>query len=85
MNIKDEMGKKETLYTHSFIMSSLAGMHCQCLVYSHQSSGMLFLGVTGMKAAISHSPLENDRKKFLFFAFPHIGLSDSGQFGEACT
>jgi len=68
MNIKDEFGKKETLYTHSFIMSSLAGM--------------LFLGTSGMKAALSHAPLEKGRRRYVFFAFPHIGIGDKGVFGE---
>lgn len=69
MNIKDEVGKAETLYTHSFCLSSLAGM--------------LFLGVTGMKAAVSHAPIDgHGRQKFVFFAFPHIGISDKGTLGE---
>lgn len=69
MNIKDDVGKAETLYTHSFCLSSLAGM--------------LFLGVTGMKAAVSHAPIDhNGRQKFVFFAFPHIGISDKGVLGE---
>eukprot|EP00026_Physarum_polycephalum_P011689 Phypoly_transcript_11930.p1 GENE.Phypoly_transcript_11930~~Phypoly_transcript_11930.p1 ORF type:complete len:334 (+),score=73.14 Phypoly_transcript_11930:115-1116(+) len=69
MNIKDDVGKAETLYTHSFCLSSLAGM--------------LFLGVTGMKAAVSHAPIDdNGRQKFVFFAFPHIGISEKGVLGE---
>lgn len=69
MNIKDDVGKAETLYTHSFCLSSLAGM--------------LFLGVTGMKAAVSHAPIDNNgRQKFVFFAFPHIGINDKGVLGE---
>jgi len=68
MNIKDELGKKETLYTHSFIMNSLAGM--------------LFLGKTGMQAAISHAPAEGGRQRYVFYAFPHIGISDTGKLGE---
>lgn len=70
MNIKDEEGKKETLYTHSFVMSSLAGM--------------LFLGTTGMMAAVSHAPVDtkDGRQRYVFFAFPHIGLCDKGTFGK---
>jgi len=69
IKIRDEEGKSETLYTHSFLMSSLAGM--------------LFLGVTGMKAATSHAPHDKEgRQKYVFYAFPHIGISDKGILGE---
>lgn len=69
MNIRDDDGKDETLYTHSFLLSSLAGM--------------LFLGVTGMKAAVSHAPFDKEgRQRFVFFAFPHIGISEKGILGE---
>ncbi len=47
--------------------------------------GMLFLGVTGMKAAISHAPYEDGRQRYAFFAFPHIGISDRGTLGEVTS
>jgi len=69
MQIPDDVGEEEILYTHSFILSSLAGM--------------LFLGVTGMKAAVSHASCDKDgRQRFIFFAFPHIGISEKGILGE---
>lgn len=44
---------------------------------------MLFLGVTGMKAAVSHAPIDHTgRQKFVFFTFPHIGINDKGVLGE---
>jgi hypothetical protein len=139
MNIKDDVGKAETLYTHSFCLSSLAGKRvvgkveekrkggeggrgrrgergrteggknerintstifsslppspllsspffCSFYILKYLFnfySGMLFLGVTGMKAAVSHAPIDsNGRQKFVFFAFPHIGISDKGILGE---
>ena len=36
-----------------------------------------------MKAAVSHAPIDhNGRQKFVFFALPHIGISDKGLLGE---
>lgn len=53
----------------SFIMSSLAGM--------------LFLGDTGITAAIDHAPRdEKGIERFVFYAFPHIGFNEKGEVGK---
>jgi len=55
--------------SHSFIMSSLAGM--------------LFLGKTGLKAALDHAPRdEKGKERFALYAFPHIGINDKGMVGK---
>lgn len=37
------------------------------------------LGVTGIKAGISHSPDEGGRERYVFFSMPHIAI-DSGEY-----
>jgi len=56
------------LNMHSFVLSSLAGM--------------LFLGTTGMGAAVSHAPLDGNKQRFVFYAMPHIGIDHNGILGE---
>jgi len=58
------------LNMHSFLLSSLAGM--------------LFLGKTGMGAAVSHAPQDptDKRQRFVFYAMPHIGIDHRGILGE---
>eukprot|EP01127_Copromyxa_protea_P001228 TRINITY_DN1124_c0_g1_i2.p1 TRINITY_DN1124_c0_g1~~TRINITY_DN1124_c0_g1_i2.p1 ORF type:complete len:208 (-),score=34.18 TRINITY_DN1124_c0_g1_i2:40-663(-) len=53
----------------SFCMSSLGGM--------------INLGRMGMKSAISHAPKDQGGKqRFIFYAFPHIGVHSSGELGH---
>lgn len=44
-------------------------------------AGGIFLGASGLKAALSHAPSEHERQRILFFAFPHIAISASGEPG----
>lgn len=44
-------------------------------------AGMVFLGKTGVAAAIAHAPAGFDRHRFLFFALPHVGLGEGGEVG----
>ncbi|MEM7117487.1 MAG: hypothetical protein AAF614_33955 [Chloroflexota bacterium] len=43
--------------------------------------GFIFAGKTGLAAALSHAPENVGRPRYLFFAFPHIGISASGEVG----
>jgi len=53
----------------SFSMSSLGGM--------------ILLGRTGMKSAISHAPKDDKGKsRFIFYAFPHVGVHSCGELGH---
>jgi len=62
-------GTERVVYTHTFILSSLAGI--------------LLLGKTGIGAAISHSVKSVDgRQRFIFYTLPHIGVSSTGVIGE---
>eukprot|EP00026_Physarum_polycephalum_P008425 Phypoly_transcript_08510.p1 GENE.Phypoly_transcript_08510~~Phypoly_transcript_08510.p1 ORF type:complete len:279 (+),score=14.84 Phypoly_transcript_08510:389-1225(+) len=55
--------------SNTFIMSSLAGM--------------LFLGDTGITAAIDHAPHdEKGIERFVFYSFPHIGFNEKGEVGK---
>ena len=45
-------------------------------------AGMLFLGKTGMRAAQHHAPSNDDRPRFVYFAFAHIGISEDGTPGK---
>lgn len=45
-------------------------------------AGMLFLGRTGIAAALGHAPGEDGRHRFVVFCLPHIGISDSGELGR---
>jgi len=41
--------------------------------------GMLTLGKTGMRAAMAHSPVDNDgRERYFFMAFPHVSVDTAG-------
>jgi len=61
-------GDEET-YSRSFTFSSLAGM--------------LNLGTTGIRAALSHSPVdEAGKRRYVFFAFPHVGINKAGSLGK---
>jgi hypothetical protein len=45
-------------------------------------AGMVMVGSTGLKAALSHVPGEDGRHRFVAFCFPHIGVDDSGTIGR---
>jgi hypothetical protein len=45
-------------------------------------AGMVFLGKTGLQAALSHVPGEDGRHRFVVFCFPHIGFDDEGTVGR---
>lgn len=43
--------------------------------------GFLLLGRTGIKTGISHAPLSEGRRRFVFYAMPHIAISEAGEIG----
>ncbi|MEZ5117812.1 MAG: hypothetical protein R2737_16245 [Candidatus Nanopelagicales bacterium] len=45
-------------------------------------AGMVFLGRTGIAAALGHAPGEDGRHRFVAFCFPHIGIDDDGTVGR---
>ena len=45
-------------------------------------AGMVFLGKTGVQAALSHVPGEDGRHRFVVFCFPHIGYDEAGLVGR---
>ena len=45
-------------------------------------AGMLYLGVTGFKAAHHHAPNIDGKERYLYFAFPHIGIDEYGAYGN---
>jgi hypothetical protein len=57
----------EQSWGEAFVFSSLAGM--------------LFLGVTGFKAAEQHAPINQGRERYVFYALPHIAIGPSGEIG----
>jgi len=44
-------------------------------------AGLVFCGKTGMKAGMSHAPIENGLARYLFLAGPHIAISADGKTG----
>ncbi|HBP88907.1 MAG TPA: hypothetical protein PKK23_15100 [Nitrospirales bacterium] len=45
-------------------------------------AGMLYLGVTGFKAAHQHAPNLDGKERYIYFAFPHIGIDEYGVPGN---
>lgn len=45
-------------------------------------AGMVFVGRTGMSAALGHVPGEDGRHRFVVFCLPHIGMDDDGDIGH---
>lgn len=43
--------------------------------------GFLLLGRSGIQTGISHAPLLNGKRRFVFFAMPHIAISAEGKVG----
>eukprot|EP00850_Spirogloea_muscicola_P019077 SM000183S03971 [mRNA] locus=s183:19529:21445:- [translate_table: standard] len=60
--------KIDEIYGESFDMSALAGL--------------VTCGPTGLKAGMSHAPNQSGSEKYIFFAFPHIGIDKEGQQGK---
>jgi len=45
--------------------------------------GMILAGKQGMRSAVSHAPKDSSgRTRFIFYAFPHIGVHHSGELGH---
>jgi Limiting CO2-inducible proteins B/C beta carbonyic anhydrases len=44
-------------------------------------AGQVFLGRTGMAAALSHTPGEDGRHRLVVFCFPHVGVGAGGAVG----
>lgn len=71
LDIIDRTWRESQVVSNSctFIMSSLAGM--------------LFLGDTGIAAALDHAPRdEKGIERFVFYVFPHIGFNEKGEVGK---
>jgi hypothetical protein len=45
-------------------------------------AGLVFLGRTGIRAALSHVPGEDGRHRFVAFCFPHVGIDEDGVVGR---
>lgn len=45
-------------------------------------AGLVFLGRTGVQAALGHVPGEDGRHRFVVFCFPHIGIDADGTLGR---
>jgi hypothetical protein len=45
-------------------------------------AGLVFLGRTGVQAALGHVPGEDGRHRFVVFCFPHIGIDEDGTIGR---
>lgn len=43
--------------------------------------GFLLLGKTGLMTGVSHAPKTSGRRRFVFYAMPHIAISESGELG----
>ena len=41
-------------------------------------AGILYLGVTGFKAAHHHAPDTDGTERYVYFAFPHIAIDEQG-------
>jgi len=44
--------------------------------------GFVFMGTTGLGAAVAHTPIFNGIRRFVFYAMPHIAISEEGVVGE---
>lgn len=45
-------------------------------------AGLVFLGRTGVQAALGHVPGEDGRHRFVLFCFTHIGIDEEGTVGR---
>ncbi|KAJ9506074.1 hypothetical protein QJQ45_016619 [Haematococcus lacustris] len=48
---------------------------------THGLGGVLTCGVIGIKAGLSHSPVQGGKERYVFFTFPHIGIDSNGTVG----
>lgn len=45
-------------------------------------AGFVTMGRTGLAAAMSHTPIENSKRRFVYYAMPHIAISVDGIIGD---
>jgi hypothetical protein len=45
-------------------------------------AGFITFGKTGLSAAKGHTPIENSIRRFVYYAMPHIAISEKGIIGE---
>jgi hypothetical protein len=45
-------------------------------------AGFITMGKTGLAAAKGHTPIENAKRRFVYYAMPHIAISENGTIGE---
>ncbi|MGK7872503.1 MAG: hypothetical protein AB4426_04095 [Xenococcaceae cyanobacterium] len=45
-------------------------------------AGFVMMGKTGLEAAIAHTPIQYGVRRFVFYAMPHIAISQTGKIGE---
>lgn len=45
-------------------------------------AGFITMGITGLAAAKGHTPIENKKRRFVYYAMPHIAISEHGVVGE---
>jgi hypothetical protein len=43
--------------------------------------GFLLLGRSGIATGVDHAPVANGRRRFVFYAMPHIAVSEQGEIG----
>jgi hypothetical protein len=43
--------------------------------------GFVLLGRSGIETGVSHAPVEDGRRRFVFYAMPHIAISERGEVG----
>jgi hypothetical protein len=48
---------------------------------THGLGGILTCGVIGIKAGLSHSPVQGGKERYVFFSFPHIAIDSEGKIG----
>lgn len=44
-------------------------------------AGMFFAGKTGLMAAMHHSPIVDDKERYVFYVMPHIAIDSEGRMG----
>ncbi|WP_088893900.1 FAD-dependent oxidoreductase [Leptolyngbya ohadii] len=45
-------------------------------------AGFIMMGKTGLAAAVDHTPITNGTRRFIFYAMPHIAISEEGELGK---
>jgi monoamine oxidase len=45
-------------------------------------AGFIMMGKTGLAAAVDHTPITNGTRRFIFYAMPHIAISEEGEIGK---